>query len=243
MNTCIPLPARSCQTIPPSPATTTQHHTSDGEGTQLTQIHGLLTQLSARFDALTMPGGRLVLIQEQLQSLSAASDRTTLRLDELGVELAQVSSCQACNSSDEEASLRVSTPTRNRVSADNQPRNRWQKAARQVLSVQQVAQENFMAENAHDAVFGEAVRQSSEQAGEPQMARFVALPGQGIRMWWDIVSVILVLFICLTLPYRLAFIDEWSLFLTLIDLLIDVFFLVRVHKPLLTPVHRPLAIA
>ena len=35
----------------------------------------------------------------------------------------------------------------------------------------------------------------------------------------------LVLFISLTLPYRLAFVNEWSLLLTLIDFVIDCFFL------------------
>ena len=34
----------------------------------------------------------------------------------------------------------------------------------------------------------------------------VLLPGKGFRLYWDCVSAVLVLFISITLPYRLAFI-------------------------------------
>ena len=184
---------------------------------QLTQIRGLLEQLvqssaatNARLDAVTMQGGELTMIHEKLQKLSNEATSTNKRLDALRTLGQQPPSPPGKSSLPENTFLEVQSNQRNTVKED----------ARQ-------ARERYMAKHAHEAVFGEEAHIKYQQNG-PVKPRFVLHPGQNIRMWWDISSIILVLFICITLPYRLAFVAEWSLFLTVVDLLIDVFFLVDI---------------
>jgi hypothetical protein len=60
-----------------------------------------------------------------------------------------------------------------------------------------------------------------------EATRKCLLQPQGrFRLWWDATSCALILFLAVALPYRSAFVDAWSLGWTLVDFLIDLFFLV-----------------
>jgi CRP-like cAMP-binding protein len=50
-------------------------------------------------------------------------------------------------------------------------------------------------------------------------------PHSQFRLTWDLVSCFLTLFVALTLPYRLAFTEEWSLGWYTVEFLIDIFFI------------------
>ncbi|KAL1503852.1 hypothetical protein AB1Y20_012316 [Prymnesium parvum] len=96
--------------------------------------------------------------------------------------------------------------------------------------------ERFLKRHASDTILGTSggdERQEGGGGGE----RLLLYPGQGFRLWWDVVSVLLVLFTLISLPYRIAFILDWSLFLTVIDLLIDIFFIVDLPLNFITA-HR-----
>jgi hypothetical protein len=66
----------------------------------------------------------------------------------------------------------------------------------------------FMAKYTGEEVFGLTSESQiqHEQRTSKKDQKGVLLPGKGFRLYWDCVSAVLVLFISITLPYRLAFI-------------------------------------
>jgi hypothetical protein len=57
------------------------------------------------------------------------------------------------------------------------------------------------------------------------MSRRMLLPDSRARLSWDALATILIAFISVMLPFRLAFIDGWSSHWAVVDFCIDVFFL------------------
>ena len=70
--------------------------------------------------------------------------------------------------------------------------------------------EQYMAQHAAADVFGTADdgddTASTHAAAGPAAKSCVLIPGRGFRFYWDMASIVLVIFISLTLPFRLAFI-------------------------------------
>lgn len=60
------------------------------------------------------------------------------------------------------------------------------------------------------------------------MPRLLIQPGADFRLWWDFVSMLLVIYIAATLPYRIAFLHDWSMAFAVFDFFIDLFFLLDV---------------
>ena len=65
--------------------------------------------------------------------------------------------------------------------------------------------------------------------------RGMLLPGSGFRLMWDVMSVVLVLYVSTMLPYKVAFLMDYvDANLNIVDFVIDCFFLVDVcdaHAP------------
>ena len=109
-----------------------------------------------------------------------------------------------------------------------------------------ISKENFMAKHATEELFGRRssmieesiILRQQRRAKRARCPRLVLMPNTGFRFWWDMASTSLVVFISLTLPYRLAFVLEWSLFFTIIDLLIDIFFFVDLPINFITAFYR-----
>merc|ERR1719453_1585495 len=57
------------------------------------------------------------------------------------------------------------------------------------------------------------------------MRRCLLLPSSRFRLWWDAVACLLICFIAVVLPYRTAFVTEWSSGWAVIDFVIDLYFL------------------
>ena len=60
------------------------------------------------------------------------------------------------------------------------------------------------------------------------LIRLQASPKGTFRLYWDLTSCILILFVALSLPYRVAFLAEWSMPWRVLDLLTDLQFLADV---------------
>ncbi len=58
--------------------------------------------------------------------------------------------------------------------------------------------------------------------------RYYLSPDALLRSYWELASIWLIVFISITLPYRLAFLPDWSLGWAISDFLIDIFFIVDV---------------
>lgn len=54
--------------------------------------------------------------------------------------------------------------------------------------------------------------------------RFMIKPASNFRFLWDTSSAVIILFIAATLPFRIAFVEDWSLGWYVIDFLIDLYF-------------------
>lgn len=71
----------------------------------------------------------------------------------------------------------------------------------------------------------------AEQSAEPLMPvgeeplPCVLMPNGRVRACWDTISLLLIVYVSLFLPYRLAFLDGWLLGLEVTDLCIDAFFM------------------
>jgi CRP-like cAMP-binding protein len=75
-------------------------------------------------------------------------------------------------------------------------------------------------------VVGEKSHLSRKEKERMGLKHFFFFPHSRFRLFWDLNSCLLTLFVSLTLPFRLAFIDtEWSLAWYVIDFCIDIFFL------------------
>ena len=54
---------------------------------------------------------------------------------------------------------------------------------------------------------------------------FIVLPGDTFKVFWDIFVTLLILFVCVTAPWRLAFTDEDDLAWMIVGGIVDLFFL------------------
>ena len=105
-------------------------------------------------------------------------------------------------------------------------------------------QEKFLEKYAHDEVFGrskadiEHERLKNIEKTERDFSHqkslkwiwahytFMILPSSGLRLFWDATSMILVIFIAMTLPYRVAYLmDCPSVTFASLDVFIDLFFI------------------
>ena len=94
--------------------------------------------------------------------------------------------------------------------------------------------ERYMQKFEKDEIFGKSVealesekqKQSAKEAARGTLKRWMLMPGSSLRLAWDFVSVVLVLFVAISLPYRVAFLMDYiSASLNITDFLIDIFFL------------------
>ena len=60
------------------------------------------------------------------------------------------------------------------------------------------------------------------------MRQCLLLPSSKFRLWWDAVACALIFFIATVLPYRTAFVIDWSIGWTVVDFIIDIFFLIDI---------------
>jgi hypothetical protein len=106
-----------------------------------------------------------------------------------------------------------------------------------------------MVKTSGDAIFG-----MNEMASKTELANRVAglsnrisareprdshvlLPGTGFRFWWDAVSMTMIVFISLTLPYRLAFVVNGHQFYDVFDVFCDLFFIADIFLNFRTGPH------
>ena len=77
-----------------------------------------------------------------------------------------------------------------------------------------------------------AVQSRSEQRNQSQVhmaaKQLLIMPNSRFRLYWDGVACSLVLFIALVLPYRTAFVTQWYLSWTIVDFLVDCFFIIDI---------------
>ena len=66
---------------------------------------------------------------------------------------------------------------------------------------------------------------------------FIILPDNPIKAVWDIVITVLILFVCVTAPWRLAFSDDDDLLWKLIIGIVDFFFLIDLVVNFFTAYH------
>ena len=60
------------------------------------------------------------------------------------------------------------------------------------------------------------------------LTRMLIAPGSHFRLYWDIASITLVIFLAAVLPYRICFVLEWNFGFAITDFLIDLFFLMDI---------------
>ena len=80
-------------------------------------------------------------------------------------------------------------------------------------------------------------RPSSEYHGQQSYDYFIILPGDPIKSLWDVVITILIVFVCITAPWRLAFTDEDDIPWTVVGACVDFFFLVDLVINFFTAYH------
>jgi CRP-like cAMP-binding protein len=103
--------------------------------------------------------------------------------------------------------------------------------------------EQFMAKFSADEIYGMSASSSHKtkrvQQHMPQdsslgklgdminwlMPRLLIQPGSTFRMWWDMISMALAFYIAVLLPYRIAFVRDWTLSNAIFDLLTDLYFI------------------
>jgi hypothetical protein len=98
-------------------------------------------------------------------------------------------------------------------------------------------QENFLQKFAHEEVYGKTKQQFDEEAAEDNKrmraaashtfgAHAMLIPSSVTRLTWDACSMLLVLFIAVTLPFRVAFNSDCpSSEFAISDMAIDIFFI------------------
>lgn len=72
---------------------------------------------------------------------------------------------------------------------------------------------------------------------ETKYSYFIILPDDKFKGVWDISNMLLILFVCLTAPARIAFTDEDNLTWMVLGLAIDFFFLVDLILNFFTAYH------
>ena len=73
-----------------------------------------------------------------------------------------------------------------------------------------------------------AVRSKNNVSLFQTLRRGLLMPQSRFRLWWDSIACALISFIALVLPFRTAFITEWSLFWAVVDFIIDLFFIIDI---------------
>ena len=79
---------------------------------------------------------------------------------------------------------------------------------------------------AHDRVLRGRLSLSGRET--LRIHRFVLYPHSNFRLSWDLVSCLLICFGSVTLPYRIAFIDKWTVGWQVFDFLVDCFFILDI---------------
>ena len=102
--------------------------------------------------------------------------------------------------------------------------------AKRKLKAQQTSTERFLQKFAMDEVYGD--RGAKSDAGpamntndEGTLPRFMIHPTSRTRLYWDVVAIVLVFYVAVTLPYRLAFARSWPDALVYLDFIADVYFM------------------
>ena len=55
--------------------------------------------------------------------------------------------------------------------------------------------------------------------------RLLIAPGSRFRTLWDTFSIVLIIYLAAVLPYRIAFVKEWSVAHAVFDFIIDLYFI------------------
>ncbi len=116
--------------------------------------------------------------------------------------------------------------------------------------------ERFLAKFEKAEIFGKSVeeieqekltasmRLRQKQGGSTIGRKCMLMPGSGIRLAWDSVSVLLVFYVALALPYQVAFLmDYMDAGISIMDFFIDCFFLADIFVRRLAPPPRRRAAA
>ena len=80
-------------------------------------------------------------------------------------------------------------------------------------------------------------RQHSVHQSHRKYDYFIILPEHPIKSLWDIIITILIVFVCITAPWRLAFTDEDDILWTVIGACVDFFFLIDLVINFFTAYH------
>ena len=94
-----------------------------------------------------------------------------------------------------------------------------------------------------DEVFGDlGAKDIGKRGFAPQdisvSRRCLLMPTSRLRFCWDLTTLLLILFVSISLPFRTAFVQTWSLAWDLCDFFIDVFFIADIFVNLRTIVYR-----
>lgn len=168
--------------------------------------------------------GQFKLVFEMLQNLTVKHDTLETRLEQ---SLAQ-SGTQSSPTSDrgKVATTCVTSPGAAATSVSDQRQNLMRK---QMGKFQ--AQEIL----GHTSDEMQRTKKASERSEQGQRdlhtrvrRRFLVHPQSRFRLLWDGVSCLLILFLAVSLPYRIAFVSQWSLLPKVVDFMMDIFFLVDI---------------
>jgi hypothetical protein len=173
---------------------------------QLTALAQAVARIEAKLDDLD--------IRSQVSSVASVSRRpTTGGPSDMSTTDASITGTGAFEENDPLSAAAAALVATDNMSSALTPSGfvASAKVRKRSMDEQTVLQkEQYMAQHAAADVFGTAddgdELADARTAVVPSTRLFVFFPGRGFRFYWDMASIVLVLFISWTLPFRLAFI-------------------------------------